>query len=65
MDEPVFKLVINPSFKDEHNLSETYKKQLQNMEYALTKLGEAKGWGGNPRWDLLFEEGFKALVNEK
>ena len=62
---PIFKLVINPEYKDEHNLCQTHEEQLRNMTFALTQLGEAKGWGGNPRWDLLFEAGFNALVNEK
>ena len=64
MEKSVFKLIINPEHKDNNNLNQVYNEQLNSMNFALIKFGEAKKWHGNPRWDLLFEAGFKALVNE-
>ncbi|MCX6795764.1 MAG: hypothetical protein NT165_03525 [Candidatus Falkowbacteria bacterium] len=65
MDEPPYVLIINPHRQKDEALNTIREEKLSNMNFALTELGKAKGWGQNPRWDLLFEAGFKALVNEE
>lgn len=67
MSNPDFKLTLDPSRNspDNNSLEAARQKPLDNLTYAVTLIGEAKGWGGNPRWDLVIEAGLKALVNEK
>ncbi len=69
MSKPSFVLVVNPDLPDktdaDKEVIERFKLELEKMNFALERLGEAKGWGGNPRWDLIFEYGFKGAVNGK
>ena len=53
---------------DPESVGSEYEKiceeDIAKMNFALEAIGAAKGWGNNPRWDLLFEAGLKQLLNE-
>lgn len=65
--KPTYKLILNleESYSKNPELKEIHEKKLMNYEYAANLIGKAKGWGGNPRWDLIIEKGLEALIKEK
>ena len=65
--KPTYKLILNSDkdYSNEPVLKENFEKKLMNYEYVANLIGKAKGWGGNPRWDLIIEKGLETLINEK
>ncbi|NCN87009.1 hypothetical protein GW932_04185 [archaeon] len=65
--EPTYKLILNPDrdYSNNAELKDNFEKNLLNYEYVAKLIGKAKGWGGNPRWDLIIEKGLESLINEK
>ncbi len=65
--KPTYELILNPDkdYSNDSDLKYQFEKNLMNYEYAAKLIGKAKGWGGNPRWDLIIEKGLEALINEK
>jgi hypothetical protein len=59
---PIYKLVVDPEYRGD--FKEKYEKDVEMMNFALAAIGKAKGFGNNPRWDLLFERGLKALLEK-
>ena len=56
---------MNPdkSYEINPELEEIFKKELGKFETLVTELGESRGWGGNPRWDLIIKEGIRAYLS--
>jgi hypothetical protein len=56
---PPYKLIVNEESSKDNSLKNSYETELKNLEFAVTELGKARGWGGNPRWDLVIEKGLE------
>ena len=63
MVEPPFKLIIYEHDNRDEIVKKSLEKTLQNYEHLITKIGEAKGCGGNPRYDLILDEGIRAYLS--
>jgi hypothetical protein len=63
MVNPHLKLIIHPECDWDETGRNRLEKDLQNYEHLITQLGEARGWGGNPRYDLILDEGIRAYLS--
>ena len=71
MAEPIYKLIVNPEYKDSIIEStsqrdmfiETWRKEIEKYENIIEAIGKARGWGEHPlRYDLVIEAGIEALL---
>jgi hypothetical protein len=65
--ESGYKLIVNPdaAWTQKTRLKAQLEKELQRWETIINAIGEARGWGNNPRWDLVIEAGIKVLLSER
>ena len=63
--KPPYDLVLNKHYSkgDNQELHEMKKQELNKLESTVISLGKARGWGGNPRYDLILEEGLRAYLS--
>ena len=58
--KPPYKLIVNEEYYGKDNfLKESREQELKNYQFVVESLGKSRGWGGNPRWDLIIEKGLE------
>ena len=65
--KPPYNLIIHPDYlrdlKDSPESKKISEGNLEKLENIVVAIGEARRWGGNPRYDLILEEGIKAYLS--